>query len=205
MRLLVIGAGGHAKVVIDAARAAGFDVVGVVGRDGDPDELLGVLVTRDASELHADAFIVAIGDNASRASTFATWLDSGLTPATVIHPSATLAENIVIGRGTFIAPGVIVNTHAEIGEDAVLNTGCTVDHDCVVGDHAHVGPSVGLCGGVRIGEGALLGVGSSVIPMGTVGDWAVVGAGAAVVKNVPARSTWGGVPARPLNAITDAE
>jgi sugar O-acyltransferase (sialic acid O-acetyltransferase NeuD family) len=199
VRLLVIGAGGHAKVVIDAARGAGFEIAGVLGRPGDADEVLGIPVAHDRGRIDTDAFIVAIGENAARAATFVACLEAGLTPATVIHPSAQVADDIQIGRGTFVAPGAIVNIHARIGENVILNTGCAVDHDVVVGDHAHVGPTVGLCGGAHIGEGALLGVGASVIPRGRVGEWAIVGAGAVVTNPVPPHAVWGGVPARSLH------
>jgi len=203
VRLLVIGAGGHAKVVIDAARCAGMQVVGIVGHPGDPAEVLGVPVSADASAIEADGFIVAIGDNATRAAKFAECLALGMTPVRVIHPSAVLAEEITVHEGTFVAAGVIVNVHAHIGVNVILNTGCTVDHDCVVGDHSHIGPTASLCGGVDIGEGVLLGAGANVIPGVSVGSWSVVGAGAAVVSDLPPHTVCAGVPARPVHGIGD--
>lgn len=198
MKLLVIGAGGHAKVVIDAARAAGVDVVGVAGKPGDPSDVLGIPVTLDRSAGGAEAFIVAVGDNKRRAEEFATWLATGLEPVSVIHPSAILSDDVDLGRGVFVAPGVIVNVGAHIGDNVILNTGCRIDHDTEIGDHAHIGPNVALCGGVVVGEGALLGVNSCVIPLGRVGAWSQVGAGAAVTREVPADETWAGVPARAI-------
>jgi sugar O-acyltransferase (sialic acid O-acetyltransferase NeuD family) len=184
--------------VIDAARARGLTVAAVLGRPGDPKDVLGVPVTLDPSRVDADSFIVAIGDNSTRAKVFAEWSEAGLTPASVIHPSAVLAEDAAIGVGVMVAAGVIVSTQATIGDNAILNTGCTVDHDAVIGAHAHVGPGVSLCGGVRVGEGSLVGVGASVIPNTEIGSWATVGAGAAVTEAVPDHTVWGGVPAVPL-------
>lgn len=198
MRLLVVGAGGHAKVVIDAARLAGFDVVAAIGRDGGAEQLLGVPVLADASDIPFDVFIAAIGDNAARAEVFDAYLAQGLSPATVVHPSAVIAETVTLGAGTFVAAGVIVNVDARIGENVILNTGCTVDHDCIVGDHALIGPTASLCGGVRIGSGTLLGAGVSVVPLAVIGSDAIVGAGAAVIGDVPDGMVFAGVPARPV-------
>lgn len=201
MRVLVFGAGGHAKVVVDAARCAGLDVVGVIGQADDPASILGVAVSRDPTGLEADCFIVAIGDNAARARTFASCREQGLTPVTVVHPSAVIATGVEFGPGAFVAAGVVVNVDARIGANAILNTGCTVDHDCLVGDHALIGPTASLCGGVEIGAGALLGAGASVTPRTRVGAWSVVGAGAAVVNDLPSDSVCVGVPARVVRGI----
>lgn len=201
MRLLIVGAGGHAKVVVDAARAASIEVAGALGRPGDPDTVLGIPVITDASSVDADCFIVAIGDNGVRARRFSEFSASGLPPANVIHPSAVIGSNVDFGQGVFVAAGVVVNACAQIGDDSVLNTGCTVDHDCRVGAHALVGPGASLCGGASVGEGVTLGAGACVVPGASVGTWTVVGAGAAVTNDLPSESVCVGVPATPIRRI----
>jgi len=196
VRLLVIGAGGHAKVVVDAALCAGFEIAGIVARDPHPASLLGLPVVSDASGIDADAFIVAVGDNPARAREYAAAVERGLTPLTVVHPSAVLGTGVELGAGSFVAAGVVVNADAHIGVNAILNTACTVDHDCTVGDHAHVAPGANLCGACVVGEGTLVGVGASIVPSGRVGEWSIVGAGAAIVDDVASRSICVGVPAR---------
>ena len=202
MRLLIVGAGGHAKVVADAARSAGVGV-SVLGTGKDPDSVLGIPVLREAERPDADFFIVAVGDNRSRATLYERWLERGLQPASVVHPSAVVADSARVGPGTFIAAGVVVNAEADIGANAILNTGCTVDHDCRIGDHAHIGPGASLCGAVGIGEGALVGVGACASPGVAVGAWSVVGAGAAITVDLPGNAVCVGVPARPVRNVDD--
>jgi UDP-perosamine 4-acetyltransferase len=203
VKLLVIGAGGHAKVVIDAARAAGFNVVAAVGNADGVRAVLGVPVLPDAEGTQADCFIVAVGDNRERATLFAEYASRGLAPHTVIHPSATIAPSATVGDGAFLAAGVVVNPDAVIGANVILNTGCTVDHDCTIGEHAHVGPGANLCGSVTIGEGTLVGVGASAMPGVSVGAWTVIGAGATVTGDLPAASVCVGTPARPMKPAGD--
>jgi sugar O-acyltransferase (sialic acid O-acetyltransferase NeuD family) len=200
VRLLVIGAGGHAKVVIDAARCARIEVAGVIDEPRGRTDLLGAPITEDPDGIDADGFIIAVGDNAARKLLFERYSESGLLPVAVVHPSAIIADGVEIGGGTLVAAGVVVNIDTRIGVNAILNTSCTVDHDCAIEDHAHVGPMTGLCGGVSVGEGALIGAGCSVIPLRAIGEWSVVGAGAAVVADVPAGEVHAGVPARPISS-----
>jgi len=198
VRLLIVGAGGHAKVVLDAARCCGMEIAAVLGTEGGVTELLGEPVVRGSADLAAiapDAFIIGIGDNRARAEAYAEYLALGLIPATVVHPSATVAASVTLGAGTFVAAGAIVNPEAVVGANTILNTGCTVDHDCVIGEHALIGPTASLCGAVRVGDGTLVGAGASVVPGASVGAWSVVGAGAAVLADVPDSSVAVGVPA----------
>lgn len=196
MKLLVIGAGGHAKVVMDAALGAGMRIAGVVADSTDTAELMGYPVSRSAEDLDADAFIIAIGDNDARAQAFESYVAKGLEPAIIVHPSAMIAPSVTLGAGTFVAAGAVVNIDASVGRNVILNTGCTVDHDCHIEDHAHIAPGVNLCGGCAVGQGALIGVGASLIPQISVGAWSVVGAGAAVIDHMPPNSSCAGVPAR---------
>jgi sugar O-acyltransferase (sialic acid O-acetyltransferase NeuD family) len=204
VRLLIIGAGGHAKVVCDAAQAAGWDIAGVVDEHVTRTEVLGHLVSRSVAGIEADRFIVAIGDNRARARLFAEHVASGREPATIIHPSAVISPSAHIGAGTFVAAGAIVNPEAQVGDNVILNTGCVVEHDVTVGEHALIGPLAGLCGEAWVGSGVLLGAGVTVKPSARVGAWSTVGAGAAVVADLPPDSVCAGVPARVIRSTEES-
>ena len=201
MRLLVIGAGGHAKVLVDTALAAGHEIAGVVGTAEGSETLLGFPVSRTAEGIDADGFIVGVGRNDLRARHFDEYRSRGFIPASVVHPSAVIGSGVRIGGGTLVVGGVVINVDADIGENVILNTGCTVDHDVIVGNHVLIGPQTALCGGVVIGTGVLLGAGVTAAPLVCVGEWTTVGAGAAVVDDLPAHTVCVGVPARPVRTV----
>ncbi|HEX8091381.1 MAG TPA: acetyltransferase [Blastocatellia bacterium] len=199
--VLVIGAGGHAKVVISNLRAAGYSVTDVYdddrGRWGT--SVLGVPVRGAIAELaHAGrrVAVIAIGDNRVR-ERLAREID--MEWVTVAHPLSYIHSSVRLGEGSVVSAGAIIQPDAFIGAHAIINTGATVDHDCVVGDFAHLAPGVRLAGGVRIAAGAFLGTGAIVIPCRSVGEWAVIGAGGVVVRDIPAGATAVGIPAKPLN------
>lgn len=204
---VILGAGGHARVVLDALVARSH-WPRLAFLDRDPAlrgrQISGVPVVGDDGDLvHARAngfthFIVGVGgvgDNAPRLTLFEKGLASGLEPATVLHPAARLAASSAIGGGTAVLAGVIVNPNAAIGRNVVLNTGCIVEHDCRIGDHAQVSPGAIVLGGVSVGRLAYIGAGAVLIQGVRIGEGAVVGAGAVVLGDVPDGARAVGVPA----------
>jgi UDP-perosamine 4-acetyltransferase len=205
MDIIIIGAGGHGKVVLDIVRLSRRDnPVGFV----DADESLtgttvaGIKVLGDINLLGrlrrqgAGGAIVAIGDNRIRRSYVEIVRQAGLSLVNAIHPSAVIAPSATLGVNVVVAAGAIINPEAQIDDSAIINTGAIVDHECRVGNAAHVCPGVVLAGRVTIGDGAFLGVGARVLPCLTVGRLAMVGAGAVVLEDVPPLATVVGVPAR---------
>ena len=203
-RLVVLGSGGHAKVVVEAALAGspGRDIV--ILDDGEHAagrSILGISVSgaRDRlRSLHDSRVIVAIGDNRARANLMAWLAEQGQALETIVHPRAVIADSVQLGEGVFVSAGAAIVAEARVDAGAIINTGATVDHDCVIGESAHIGPGSHLCGNVRIGARALIGVGAAIAPGVSVCEDAIVGAGAVVVRDIITASIFAGNPARPL-------
>jgi sugar O-acyltransferase (sialic acid O-acetyltransferase NeuD family) len=200
--VLVLGAGGHGKVVADVMLCAGVPVLGFL--DDNPamwgTSVLGLPVL-GAIDTYPDyrpgGLVLGIGANRVRKAIAERLGQTADVPwSTAIHPGATVASSVRIGSGVVIVAGAVVNVDSVLGDHVIVNTAATVDHDCVIGSYAHLAPGTNLAGGVAIGDGTLVGVGAAVIPLVSIGRWTTIGAGAVVTEDIPDDVTAKGIPAR---------
>lgn len=201
--LLVIGAGGHGKVVADAAMEMGrWSRIGFVDdRYGDLQRVAGVQVVGSLAELRSlrnewSAAVVALGDARRRLEIMNDVRQFKFELPVICHPSAVLSRLVTVGAGTVILSQVAINADTSIGAGCIVNTGATVDHDCQLDDGVHVCPGVSLAGNVRIGARSWIGIGSTVRQAISIGRDVLIGAGSVVVRDVPDAVTAYGVPAR---------
>ncbi|MGC3972601.1 MAG: NeuD/PglB/VioB family sugar acetyltransferase [Pirellulales bacterium] len=210
---VLLGAGGHAAVLLEAYLAAGGSPPSVVldadsSRHGQTfwgvpiagsDDLLEAWIERGVRH-----FLLGIGSAGSthvRQKVYQRALALGGIPLGVLHPSVYVSPSARLGQGVQLLPKTIIHTQASLGDSVIVNTAAVVEHDCVVGSHVHIATGAVLAGGVTIGNGAHIGVGAVVRQGLEIGPGAVVGAGAAVVKDVPPRTVVAGVPARVLREL----
>ena len=213
-KCIILGGGGHARVLIDCLQRAGTaELLAVLDDDSNlwKKDLLGVPIPGndaclpDLIRQGADTFVVgvgSVGDPSVRMKLFETGLAHRLEPLTVIHPAAVVSPRAVLGPGCQVMAGAVINPCARLGKQVIVNTRAIVEHDCEVGDFVHISPGAQLGGTVKIGAGAHIGLGATVIQGLVIGERAVVGAGAVVVKNVGPQTTVAGVPAKPLENQT---
>lgn len=200
--IVVIGAGGHAKVCIELLRAMGENVAYCVGAGDGPDHCLDVPVVNGdehiallRSEGYSRVF-VAIGANGLRDRLARLSLSQGYSLVNAISPRAVVSPSATLGAGVAVMAGAVINANAVIGDLAIINTGATIDHDCQIGVAAHIAPQCAVAGNVVIGKYSFLGIGSRVIPEVEVGERVTIGAGGVVIANIEAGVTAVGVPAR---------
>ncbi|NUP07119.1 MAG: acetyltransferase [Polyangiaceae bacterium] len=200
----VIGAGGHAKVIVGLLHALGARIEACFDDDATKrgQQILGVPI-RSLTELPTEALaVLAIGNNRTRQRLAR---ELPCVWASLVHPTAFVDPSSLIGPGSVVFAGAVIQPDVVVGAHAIVNTAASIDHDGNVGDFVHVAPGCHLAGTVTIDEGAFLGVGVSVVPGRRVGAWATVGAGACVIRDIAPGITVVGVPARPIVASNRGE
>lgn len=204
--VIILGAGGHGRVILDLLRKLNYDVRGF----SDPDQTLwgktidGVpviggddkILNLDTHEIHLALGVGGTGDNSFRKKLFTFFSERHYTFPPFVHPSANVASNVILGKGSIAMAGSVIQTGCRIGDNVIINTGSLVDHDCIIEDHVHVAPGAVISGNVSIGVGAHVGTGSTVIQNIRIGDRALVAAGAVVVRNIEPGEKVMGVPAK---------
>lgn len=210
MKVVGVGAGGHAKVVIEILRQLpDCEIVGLVDRRPElwQTELFGIRVLGDDRLLpelkgrgidHAFIGIGTVGDTTARRELYETVIDCGFQIASAVHQTAWVSPSANLGAGITVMAGAIINAAARLGTNVIVNTGAIVEHDCVIGDHVHISTGARLSGCVTVDEGAHIGLGAIIRQQIKVGRNAVIGAGAVVVKDVTPGTTVVGVPAKEL-------
>ncbi len=200
----ILGAGGHAKVVVSICIEKRKKIEGVLDEDKNKwgKELLGIPIIGGFADLknNRSNAIIGIGNNKIR-SKIAKKYTNNVDWITAIHPLSYVHPSVTIGYGSVIMAGVVIQPDTVIGNHVVINTSASIDHDCVINDYAHVAPGVHLAGGVEIGQGTLLGISSSAIPCVKIGEWSVIGAGSVVVNDIPSKKMAVGIPAKIKKAL----
>lgn len=192
-RLIIIGASGHGKVIVDIALCNGYSDIVFLDDDENVKRCFGFPVigrTSDAADIAGDK-IVAIGNAKIRER-----IQSKIETVTLVHPDAVIGGKVEIGRGSVVMAGTVINPETVIGEGCIINTSASVDHDCMLKDYVHVAVGAHLCGTVHIGKGTWIGAGATVINNVSVCDGCMIGAGGLVIRDIEIPGTYVGVPVK---------
>ncbi|GEC79202.1 acetyltransferase [Flavobacterium aquatile] len=194
-RLVLYGASGHCKVIIDIIESLLLKVDLIIDDNRNVDLLCGrsVVSTKEATLSKNDSLIISIGNNSARKN-IAKGLDSNFL--SVVHARAIVSKNIEFGLGNVVMPLATINSGAKIGSHCIINTNSIVEHDCIIGDFVHISPRASLAGNVQVGEGTQIGIGAVVIQNIKIGKWAMIGAGSIIISDVPDYAVVVGNPGR---------
>jgi sugar O-acyltransferase (sialic acid O-acetyltransferase NeuD family) len=197
----IIGTGGHAKIVIDIANNLSIVIDGFYDDDTKKHHTLfcDIEIKGSIDALTNSNAIIAIGDNLTRKKIYEK--AKNINWKRLMHPSAIIANNVIIDEGSLIVAGVIIQPYTTIGSHCIINTNASIDHDCILNDFVHISPSATLCGSVLIGEGTQIGAGATILPNVKIGKWCVIGAGAVITNDIPDYSLVVGVPGKIIKTI----
>jgi len=197
-RLLIIGCGGHSKVITDIAEAMGFEDISYLNTLGGSKTFMERDVVHREPEHYRDYFFVAIGDNASRERVFTKFSNDNpnAIPVSLIHPSSIITQRCSIDGGTVVMPLCVVNSSTTIGKGVIVNTRSSIDHDSCLKNFSSLAPGVSMGGNVYLGERSAISIGASVKHGIHIGKDVVVGGASLVLKNVEDNAVVYGIPAR---------
>ncbi|RQO65710.1 acetyltransferase [Pedobacter sp. KBW01] len=193
----IIGASGHAKIIIDILEELKISIEAVWDDDVNRKAILGYPINGkifDFKNYSNNDCLIAIGNNVVRKKIADIFF--GTPFATICHPKANISKYVTIGNGTIINSGATINADVGIGVHVIVNTNASIDHDCVIGDYVHISPNVALAGNVTVMEGAQIGIGASIIQGIKIGKWATIGAGSVIIRDVPDYGVIVGVPGK---------
>jgi sugar O-acyltransferase (sialic acid O-acetyltransferase NeuD family) len=216
MKILILGASGHARVIIDLIEKGGLhEVVGLIAEDGTDGCTFGgypVIIgihdlAKVCEEYQVQRLVAGVGDNWSRSEVIrrATEIMPAGQFVSSSHPSAQIGRHVEIGQGTVVMAGAVVNSGTQIGRHCIINTGACVDHDSVLGDFVSIAPGATLGGSVHVGSRSAVSLGASVVHGITIGQDTVIGAGAVVVRDIGSNVVAYGTPARVIRQRTPGE
>jgi sugar O-acyltransferase (sialic acid O-acetyltransferase NeuD family) len=202
--VIILGAGGHAKVLIDALQQLKSPILGITDPRSEIQMLMGIPVLGDDDKIldysPQDVLLVntlgSIKNTGARRKLYDTWKTKGYHFATVVHPKAILAPDVQLAEGVQVLAGAIINTGTQIGKNSIINTGSILEHDCNIGSHIHIAPGVRIAGQVHIGDNSHIGIGSTIIQNLTIGENCLIAAGAVVVTSCQDNLLMMGVPAK---------
>ena len=182
--MIVIGASGHAKVILNILRLSNIQVTNLYDDDASIETLNGLAVKSPIASIPINSLCVfAIGNNTIRKQLVEKY--PSFKPQTIKHPESVIDDSVKFGEGTVVMASATINNATSIGNHCIINTTASIDHDCRIGGYVHISPGAVICGGVTIGEGSQVGANSVIIQNKSIGNWATIGAGSVIIKNVP--------------------
>lgn len=191
--MYLFGASGHGMVVAEIAEENGFEIEAVIDEDPSKKQLLDYRVIQTLPDCRPE-MLISIGNNHNRKKIAECY--PNFKYISLVHKSAQISKRAVIGEGTVVMAGAVVNSETKIGKHCIINSNSVIEHECKIGDYVHVSPGAALAGNVSVGEGSQIGIGASVIQGIKIGKWCIIGAGAVIIRDVPDGVTVVGNPGR---------
>lgn len=206
-KIVILGAGGHAKVIAEFIDKEKYDLIGFLDKD---ESCLGKLINGipilgdDSNpmkwkEKGVSGCVIGLGHVGNckvRNKVYHNYLQAGYEMLTVVHPNSIVSPSAILHAGVVVMPGAIINANAEIGENSIINTNSVVEHDSIIESGVHIAPGSTISGGSYVGSNVLIGAGSTVIQSIRIGEETIIGAGATVINDIPANVLAVGCPAK---------